>query len=90
MINAINPVPNRVQYLVKTNEPKTNNMPLNADDYMNIGYMAGRFGVNLQNPNEPNQMISDAAGTYVNINSCTAPLFEQTLNNQGVKFQVIA
>ena len=90
MINPICSVPNRVQYLVKTNELKTNNMPLNANDYMNIGYMAGRFGINLQNPNEANPMTSDANGTYLNINSCTAPLFEQNLNNQGIKFQVIA
>ena len=90
MINAINQQPHRVQYLVKTNEPKANNTPLTANDYMNLGYMAGRFGINLNNPNEANPIISDNNGTYVNINSCTAPLFEQTLNNEGIKFCAIA
>jgi hypothetical protein len=52
--------------------------------------MAGRFGVNLQNPNEENFMIANENGTYVNINSCTAPLFENTLNQAGINFNRIA
>ena len=29
-------------------------------------------------------------GTYVNINSCTADLFEDVLNEKGIKFDRIA
>ncbi len=89
MINAIMQ-PVRCQYLVKTNEAKRDNTPLNQNDLLSIGYMAGRFGVNLQNPNEDNFMVSDQNGTYVNINSCTAPLFENTLNQAGINFNRIA
>jgi len=82
--------PVRNQYLIKTNENKVNNTPLNANDYMNVGYMAGRFGINLQNPNEPNPLINDANGTYATINSCCAPLFEANLANAGIKFNKLA
>lgn len=89
MINAII-APTRCQYLVKTNEPKRDNTQLNQNDLLTVGYMAGRFGVNLQNPNENNFMLADEKGTYVNINSCTAPLFENTLNQAGINFNRIA
>ena len=55
MINAII-APTRCQYLVKTNDVKKDNTPLNQNDLLSVGYMAGRFGVNLQNPNENNPM----------------------------------
>ena len=80
----------RYQYLVRTNESKTNNQPLNTNDYMNVGYMAGRYGVNLQNPNMPQQMILTPEGVIFDINSCTSPLFEQNLNQAGIKFNRIA
>ena len=81
----INPVRNL--YLVKTNEYKANNQPLNANDYLNIGYMAGRSGINLSNnPSEPNPLYHTNNGTIVNINSCTSNLFEQNLNQAGIKF----
>ncbi len=81
----------RISYLVRTNEPKINNQPLNANDYMNIGYMAGRFGVNLSNnPMEANPMVFAPQGTFVNINSCTSDLFEQNLAQTGVRFDRIA
>lgn len=82
--------PVRYQYVVKTSENKSNNTPLTSDDYMNIGYMAGRFGVNLANPNEQNNIVKDNNGTYVNINSCCAPLFEASLNQSGIKFNRLA
>ena len=57
MINCVNCVP-RYSYLIKNNELKSDNTPLSNKDYLEIGYMAGRFGVNLSNPNEPNYIIS--------------------------------
>lgn len=89
MINSVN-VPSRYQYLIRTLEPKANNLPLSADDYINIGYMAGRFGLNLCNPNEANPVISTNQGSIVNVNSCTAPLFEYNLSSAGIKFDRLA
>ena len=80
----------RYQYLIRSNDLKTNNQPLNNTDYLNIGYMAGRFGINLSNPNEANYMCTDNRGTFVNINSCTASLFEDNLNKMGIRFNRIA
>ena len=65
--------------------------PLDSSDYLNVGYMAGRFGINLNNnPHESNPMRITPKGTYVNINSCTADLFEDVLNEKGIKFDRIA
>ena len=81
----------RICYIVKTNEPKTNNKPLDKDDYMQIGYMAGRFGVNLSgNPKEVNPIQQTPNGTIVNINSCTSDLFEKTLSQTGIRFDRLA
>ena len=83
--------PVRVSYIVKTNELKNNNQPLNGNDYMSIGYMAGRFGINLDsNPNQSNPMQVIPQGTVVNINSCTTDMFETTLETMGIKFDRIA
>ena len=89
MINCCN-TPVRYQYMVRTSENKLNNTPLTNDDYMNIGYMAGRFGVNPVNPYEQNNIMKDNNGTYVNINSCCAPLFESSLTQSGIKFNRLA
>lgn len=81
----------RNSYIIRTNEPKTNNSSLNKDDYMQIGYMAGRFGVNLSgNPTEANPIVQTPQGTIVNINSCTSELFENTLKQTGIKFDRLA
>ena len=81
----------RISYIIKTNEPNTNNKPLDKDDYMQIGYMAGRFGVNLSgNPKEENRILQIPQGTVVDINSCTSDLFEKTLNETGIKFDRLA
>jgi hypothetical protein len=81
----------RISYIIKTNEPKTNNKPLDKDDYMQIGYMAGRFGVNLSgNPKEENRILQIPQGTVVDINACTSDLFEKTLNETGIKFDRLA
>ena len=86
----INTVP-RVSYFVRTNDLKSNNLPLNPADYMTVGYMAGRYGINLgNNPNENNPMQITKDGAFVNINSCTAPLFEKNLNDVGIKFDRLA
>ncbi|MBQ9244816.1 hypothetical protein IJ182_00945 [bacterium] len=89
MINTVN-TPTRYQYIVKTEEKKTNNKPLTNNDYLNVGFLAGRFGINLKNPNEPNYVYKDNNGTYVNINSCCASLFEDTLKESGIKFDRLA
>ncbi len=89
MINYANS-PYRNQYFIKTSELKTNNTPLTYDDYMNIGYMSGRFGINLNNPNESNNIYKDEKGTYVNINACCSELFESKLNQAGIKFNKFA
>ena len=81
----------RISYIIRTNEPKTNNKSLDKDDYMQIGYMAGRFGVNLSgNPKEENPLLQTPQGTVVDINSCTSDLFERTLNETGIKFDRLA
>ncbi len=81
----------RNSYIVKTNDLKTNNQPLNSEDYLNIGYMAGRFGINLtNNPNEQNPIKILPQGVLVNVNSCTSDLFEKDLSNSGIKFDRIA
>ena len=85
MINAISQ-PVRYEYQVLTEKKKANKEHLTKDDYLNVGFLAGRFGVNLQNPNEPGHIYKDKTGTYVKINSCCAPLFEETLNQSGIKF----
>ena len=82
--------PARQQYLVRTNELKSDNMPLTSNDYLNIGYMAGRFGINLQNPNEQNPIKYSDNGLIFDINSCTSVLFENNLKAQGVKFDRLA
>ena len=37
----------RCSYFVPTTQVKTNGEKLTPKDYFNIGYMAGRFGINL-------------------------------------------
>ena len=66
-------------------------MRLNSADLINVGYMAGRYGVSLDGDLSRNyQPVPVQGGVCVNINSCTKPLFEQNLVNAGIKFNVIA
>ena len=91
MISPISADCARTTYVVKTNELKTNNKPLNKEDFLNVGYMAGRFGINLSsNPNERNRVRYTPNGTFVNINSCTSELFEEVLQEKGIKFDKLA
>ena len=81
----------RNTYVVKINDYKNNSKPLEREDYLNIGYMAGRCGINLQNnPHESNPMQITSDGVLVNVNSCTSDLFEKTLNDSGLKFDRLA
>ena len=91
MINSVyfSVVP-RYQYQINTKVGKSNGQPLNAKDYLEIGYMAGRFGFNINGkPGEINSMEKNEDGVKVGINSCAADLFEKKLNKEGIKFDRI-
>lgn len=83
-------IPARNTYVVKVNDLKKDNTYLNANDLVNVGYMAGRYGINLENPNESNPIKYDDKGLKLDINSCTAELFEENLNKAGIKFDKLA
>lgn len=86
MVNSIG----RNTYIVRTNGPKSNNTPLTIQDYMQVGYVAGRCGVNLSgNPYEQNPMQYTSQGTIVSINPCTSEYFEKTLIQSGINFDKI-
>lgn len=81
----------RCNYIIATNMPKRNGQNLTAQDYLQIGYMAGRFGINLDgNVNANYPMQNTPHGTVVNINSCTRDLFEKSLNDAGINFSILA
>ena len=82
--------PQRVTYIVNTTAKKSDDTSLNNEDYLNIGYMAGRFGINLRNPNEPNLIKKEGDGLKLDINSCTSELFETNLEKAGIKFEKLA
>jgi hypothetical protein len=81
----------RCSYFVPTNYSKANGEKLSQEDFLNIGYMAGRFGINLDGNPEQNykpQVSND--GLVLNINCCTADLFEKNLEEAGITFSVLA
>lgn len=81
----------RVDYLIHINSPKTNGEKPNPQDLVNIGYLAGRFGVNLDgNLQENNIPKYTDNGLQININSCTTELLEENLNKSGIKFNRLA
>ncbi|MBR1753885.1 hypothetical protein IJ732_03530 [bacterium] len=81
----------RCEYLIQTNSNKKNGQKLNNSDYMNIGYMAGRYGINLDgNLNQNFKPVQTENGLLINVNTCTADLLEDNLNKAGIKFQAIA
>jgi hypothetical protein len=81
----------RCSYLIQTNIPKNNGQNLNLKDYMSIGYMAGRYGVNLDGKlNQEFKPIQTEKGLLININSCTKDVLESNLNKEGIKFSIIA
>lgn len=82
---------NRCKYIVRTNLPKTNGQYLNSIDLLNVGYMAGRFGVDLTGNPQVNYIpIQTQDGVIVNVNSCTAGLLESNLSQAGINFNRIA
>ena len=81
----------RVNYSIYVNSPKTNGQQPTAQDLINVGYMAGRFGINLDgNPNESNKPKFTDKGVQINVNSCTADLLEDNLKKSGVQFDRMA
>lgn len=82
-------VASRSQYAIRTKEGKDNGQPLNASNYLELGYMAGRFGINFDNPSEIKTMKKTEEGVIIDINSCAAPLFENKLDKDGIKFDRI-
>ena len=81
----------RCNYLVATNSPKKNGENLSKNDLINVGYMAGRYGISLDGDLQRNTKPKQTdKGTIISINSCTKDLFEQNLNKAGIKFDVIA
>ena len=80
----------RCDYIVAIDKPKVNGQNLSKEDIFNIGYMAGRFGVNLDNnPCENCQPKFTEKGALININCCTKDLFEKNLTDAGINFDVV-
>ncbi len=81
----------RVQYLVYTNLPKQDGKPLDQKDLVDLGYMAGRFGIDLDGKAFKHK-IPDVSllGTKIDINACTCDLFEDNLKKSGISFNKIA
>ena len=59
----------RCTYSIQTNQVKTNGEKLNQDDLINLGYLAGRCGINLDgNPQEINKPVFENDRVKLNIN----------------------
>lgn len=81
----------RCDYLIYTNANKQNGQKLSQNDLISVGYMAGRYGINLDgNVNQNFKPVQTENGLLINVNSCTKDLLEKNLNNAGIKFQAIA
>lgn len=81
----------RCTYFVPVNQVKSNGEKLNSNDLISLGYLAGRCGVNLDgNPREVNNPNFENEGVKLNINCCTCDLFEDKLQEAGIKFDVLA
>lgn len=81
----------RCSYFIPSNQTKTDGKKLTDEDLINIGYMAGRYGISLDGDLNRNVKpeISDE-GVKLNINCCTTELFEENLKNSGIKFDTVA
>lgn len=77
----------RTIYHVNIQDGKANGQPLKADDYLQLGYMAGRLGFN---PCGLQSMKKTEEGVLIDINSSAAPFFEQKLEKDGILFDRIA
>ena len=81
----------RCSYFIPTNQTKTTGESLCQKDLINVGYLAGRCGINLDgNPQEANKPEFIQDGVKFNINCCTTDIFEQNLKDSGIKFDIIA
>ena len=77
----------RVNYSIHVNSPKLNGQQPTKQDLINVGYMAGRYGINLDgNPHEANQPKITDNGLLININSCTTDALEDNLKKTGIQF----
>ena len=74
-------------YQVNTKDGKANGHPLNANDYLELGYMAGRFGVDRLDGVKA--MKKNDEGVVVNIHPVAKSLFEKKLDKEGIKFDLI-
>ena len=88
--NCTSFVPPRYTYEICTKEGKANGQPLKAYDYMELGYMAGRFGINPKvDVYENSAMKKTDEGFMIKINPYAAPLVEKKLEKEGIKFDRI-
>lgn len=81
----------RCDYFIPTNQIKSDGQKLTDEDLINIGYMAGRYGISLDgdlNRNIIPEITED--GVKININCCTTDLFEENLKKSGINFDVLA
>ena len=81
----------RCSYFIPTNQTKLNGEILSQKDLIEVGYLAGRCGVNLDgNPQESNKPEYTTNGVKLNINCCTTDLFEKEMTNAGINFEILA
>lgn len=77
----------RVNYSIHVNSPKMNGQQPTQQDLINVGYMAGRFGINLDgNLKEENKPKYTDKGLLINVNSCTTDVLEDNLKKTGIQF----
>ena len=80
----------RVEYFVPYQAPKRNGKYPTNDEMLYLGYMAGRYGINLDgNPSVQYPPRRYQQGAIFNINSCTAEAFERNLSTIGMNFNRI-
>lgn len=81
----------RCELFVATKLPKKNGKRLSREEIFNLGYMAGRCGINLDgNLNQNIKPVHTKKGVLININQCTQDLMESNLKKSGVRFEVVA
>lgn len=81
----------RCDYFIPINQVKSDGQKLTNKDLINIGYMAGRYGISLDgdlNRNIKPEYTKN--GVKLNINCCTTDLFEENLKQAGINFEIIA
>ena len=80
----------RCELLIATNLPKKNGERLSRQDIFNLGYMAGRCGINLDgNLNQDIKPVHTNDGVLININQCTQKYVEKNLKQAGIRYEVV-